>query len=79
MHRRPSGNMPLLSMADHHTARFRRAFGYLGGTKLIKDEPADAIDFHPPALLAIITKVVALRPPQFRSARQLGAAPPLNG
>ena len=57
MHRRPSDNMPPLSMADKHTIRFRRVFGYVGEIKLIKDLPSGAIDFDSPAMLAIIAKV----------------------
>ena len=57
LHRRPSDNMPLLSLGETHAARFRRVFGYVGEIKLIKDEPTDEIDFHSPALLTIITKV----------------------
>ena len=57
LHRRASDNMPLLSMADYHTARFRRVFGFVGEIKLIKDEPTDVIGFHSPAMLTLVTKI----------------------
>ena len=57
LHRRPRGNMPLLSMGDVHSVRFRRVYGYVGEIKFIKDEPGDAISFDSPAFVAVIVQL----------------------
>ena len=57
LHRRPSGNMPLLPMSGAHSVRFRRICGFAGEIKFINDEPADVIGFQSPVMLTVITKV----------------------
>ena len=57
MHRRPRDNMPLLSMSDIRSVRFRRVYGYIGAIKFINDEHQDEISFDSPAMIAIIVKL----------------------
>ena len=57
LHRRPRDNMPLLSMSDIHSVRFRHVYGYVGEIKFIKDEPEGEISFDSPALIAVVVKM----------------------
>ena len=57
LRRRPSEDMPLLSMGVIRSLRFRCIYGYVGEIKFIKDEPDGLISFESPALVAVIVKL----------------------